>query len=56
VLIPLALIGRAVAGFTGVFVATAIANITVGILALVWNTRTVRAESAAIRNTAAAAA
>jgi Na+-driven multidrug efflux pump len=50
VLIPLALIGRALAGYTGVFVATAIANIVVGLLALGWNNRTVRMESAAIRN------
>jgi Na+-driven multidrug efflux pump len=56
VLIPLALIGRAIAGYAGVFVATAIANITVGILALVWNNHTVRVDSAAIRDTAAAAA
>jgi putative MATE family efflux protein len=56
VLIPLALIGRAIAGYAGVFVATAIANITVGILALVWNNHTVRVDSAAIRQTAAAAA
>src|SRR3954454_24312160 len=36
VLIPLALIGRAIAGYPGVFGATAIANVVVGTLALVW--------------------
>ena len=56
VLIPLALIGRALAGYSGVFVATAIANIVVGILALVWNNHTVRVESDAIRNRVATAA
>ena len=56
VLIPLALIGRALAGYSGVFVATAIANIVVGVLALVWNNHTVRVESDAIRNRVATAA
>ena len=55
-LIPLALIGRALAGYAGVFGATAIANVAVGILALAWNNRTVRTDADAIRNTAAAAA
>lgn len=56
VLIPLALIGRALAGYAGVFVATAVANIAVGILALSWNNHTVRVESDALRTAAAAAA
>ena len=56
VLIPLALLGRWLAGYAGVFAATAIANVTVGILALAWNNRTVRTDSDAIRNTAAAPA
>jgi len=56
VLIPLALLGRALAGYPGVFVATAIANVTVGILALVWNNHTVRVDSESIRHTAVAAA
>ena len=55
-LIPLALIGRSLAGYAGVFGATAIANVTVGILALLWNNRTVRNDADAIRHTAAAAA
>jgi len=55
-LIPLALIGRSLAGYAGVFGATAIANLTVGILALAWNNRTVRNEASILRNTAAAAA
>jgi MATE family, multidrug efflux pump len=49
VLIPLALLGRALAGYTGVFVATAIANVTVGALALSWNRRMVTAAADAIR-------
>ena len=56
VLIPLALLGRWLAGYAGVFAATAIANIAVGILALAWNNRTVRIDAKAIRNTAAVAA
>ncbi len=55
-LIPLALIGRSLAGYAGVFGATAIANVAVGILALAWNNRTVRNDSIALRNAAAAAA
>ena len=55
-LIPLALIGRSLAGYAGVFGATAIANLTVGILALAWNNRTVRNDASILRNTAAAAA
>jgi putative MATE family efflux protein len=55
VLIPLALLGRSIAGYPGVFAATAIANVAVGILALVWTNRTVRNDVAAIRRTAAAA-
>ena len=54
VLIPLALLGRWIAGYPGVFGATAIANVTVGILALAWNNRTVRIDAAAMRGTAAA--
>lgn len=55
-LIPLALLGRWLAGYAGVFAATAIANVAVGMLALAWNNRTVRIEADAIRNTAAVAA
>jgi putative MATE family efflux protein len=55
-LIPLALVGRWLAGHTGVFAATAIANVTVGLLALAWNNRTVRNGSHAILNIGAAPA
>ncbi len=48
VLIPLALAGRALAGYVGVFAAIAVANVSVGVLALVWNNHTVRVDSDAI--------
>jgi putative MATE family efflux protein len=55
VLIPLALLGRSIAGYPGVFAAIALANVVVGLLALVWTNRTVRNDTAAIRGTAVAA-
>jgi Na+-driven multidrug efflux pump len=53
-LIPLALIGRSLAGYQGVFVATTITSIIVGILAWTWNSRTVRGDAKAIRAAEAA--
>jgi Na+-driven multidrug efflux pump len=48
-LVPLALLGRSIAGYEGVFVATTITSIVVGILAWLWNDRTVRVDANAIR-------
>ncbi|HTO57092.1 MAG TPA: MATE family efflux transporter, partial [Pseudomonadales bacterium] len=52
-LIPLALIGRDIAGYRGVFAATTITSIIVGILAWTWNDRTVRGDANALRAAAA---
>jgi len=53
-LIPLALIGRSLAGYQGVFAATTITSIVVGVLAWTWNNHTVRVDARAIRAAAAA--
>jgi len=52
-LIPLALIGRSLAGYEGVFAATTITSIVVGVLAWTWNNRTVRIDAQAFRAAAA---
>ena len=44
VLIPLALLGRSIAGYTGVFVAIALANLAIGTLAYFWNSRSLTKE------------
>ncbi len=49
VLIPLALLGRSLAGYTGVFVAIATANVTIGALAYFWNQRTLNTEVEGLR-------
>ena len=53
-LIPLALIGRDIAGYQGVFAATTITSIIVGVLAWTWNNRTVRGDANALRAAATA--
>ena len=44
VYIPMAMIGSAMFGYVGVFGATAIANVVVGIAALIWNRRVLATE------------
>jgi hypothetical protein len=48
VLIPLAVVGSMLFGYVGIFAATGIANIVVGLIAWRWNNRTVASESAKI--------
>ncbi len=50
VLIPLALLGRWLAGYTGVFVAIAVANVAIGTLAYFWNQRSLNTEVAMLLN------
>ncbi len=53
VLIPLALIGRALAGYTGVFYAIAIANVAIGALAYFWNQHSLNADVADLQRRSA---